>query len=47
LPLELRRANVEHHNVLCAMRLDVAAELERFYANEVGLCPMAKGQSIA
>ncbi len=47
LPLELQRTNVKHHHVLSAMRLDVAAELEGFYANEVGLCPMAKGQPIA
>ena len=53
LPLELQRTNVGQHHALSPMRLDVAAESERFFAkegsfgNEVGLYPMARDQPIA
>ena len=43
LRLELQRTNVEHHHVLSAMRLDVAAGAKIFFAKEVGPSEMRWG----
>jgi hypothetical protein len=43
LLLELQRTNVEHQHVLSAMRLDVAAKPERFFAKELGRSGMRWG----